>query len=92
MHRHRFDKESHKHVHYTVIIFLSTYKRNHTGGRFIFVDIEKKKKKTNHVVDPKIGRIVVYSTGAENTFVIENVINGHLSLLKLSFTCQSPSI
>lgn len=87
MHRHHYDKEIHKNVHYTVIIFLSNYKRNFHGGRFIFVDVEKKKKK-NNIVDPKAGRVVVYSAGGENTHVLENILNGYLISLTLSFTCE----
>jgi hypothetical protein len=88
MHLQRYDKESNKFVHYSVIIFLSTYNRDLTGGRFVFVDYEKKKK-TNNVVDPKIGRTVIYSAGAENTHIIEKITDGHLSFLALSFTCDS---
>ncbi|XP_070492335.1 2-oxoglutarate and iron-dependent oxygenase domain-containing protein 3-like [Chironomus tepperi] len=87
MHRHHYDKEIKKNVHYTVIIFLSNYKRNFHGGRFIFVEFEKKKKK-NHIVDPKAGRVVVYSAGGENTHVLENILNGNLVSLTLSFTCE----
>lgn len=91
MHRLRYDKESNKHVHYSVIIFLSSYKRNFNGGRFLFVDYEKKKKKSNFI-DPKVGRIVVYSAGEENSHIIENILNGHLSALSLSFTCDKEAV
>ncbi|KAG5674366.1 hypothetical protein PVAND_004340 [Polypedilum vanderplanki] len=90
-HSHNFDKEAHKHVHYTVIIFLSTYKRDHQSGRFIFVDVEKKKMK-HSIIDPKLGRTVIYSSGDENTHVFENLISGHLSFLTLSFTCDNEAV
>lgn len=91
MHRHHYDKEMYKNVHYTVVIFLSNYKRNFNGGRFMFVEYEKKKRK-NHIVDPKAGRVLVYSAGAENTHILENVVNGQLVSLTLSFTCNNEPV
>lgn len=88
MHRHHYDKEIHKNVHYTVVIFLSNYKVNFYGGRFLFIEQEKKKLK-NHIVDPKAGRVLVYSSGSENTHIIENVLNGRLVSLTFSFSCNN---
>jgi hypothetical protein len=48
----------------------------------------EKKKKKNNIVDPKAGRVVVYSAGGENTHVLENILNGYLVSLTLSFTCE----
>jgi hypothetical protein len=69
-------------------MFLTSYKRDYTGGRFIFIDIEKNKKK-NVVVDPKNGRTVMFSSGQENTYFFENIKDGQLLFLALSFTCDS---
>lgn len=91
MQRHRFDKETNKHVQFSVYIFLARFKKDFEGGRFIFTDVENKKRK-NVIIDPKVGRVVVYSSGSENTHLIENVLSGHLSFLTLSFTCDKNSV
>lgn len=92
MQSHRFDKEANKHVQFSVYIFLARYKKDFSvGGRFIFIDVENKKRK-NVIIDPKIGRVLVYTSGSENTHLIENIISGHLSFITLSFTCDKDSV
>lgn len=92
MQSHRFDKDdANKHVQFSVYIFLARFKKDFEGGRFVFTDVENKKRK-NVIIDPKVGRVLIYSSGSENTHLIENVVAGHLSFLTLSFTCDKDSV
>lgn len=61
--------------------------KNHNGGRFLFIDFENKKRK-NIIVDPKPGRVLIFSSGSENTHFIENIINGQLLFIKLALNCN----
>lgn len=91
MQSHRYDKEANKHVQFSVYIFLTRYSKNHIGGKFIITDVENKKRK-NVIIEPKGGRVLVYSSGSENTHFIENIVSGHLSFLSLSFTCDKEAV
>lgn len=79
--------ETSKSIHYTLIIYLGSFKKNFTGGKFIFVDTENHKKK-NVVVEPKAGRIIGYTAGSENRHHLEKVVNGANYFITLSFTCN----
>lgn len=60
---------------YAAVVFLSDYYKEFVDGRLIFIDVNNTKLK-DVVVEPKIGRVVVYTSGPENTFVIKKVTAG----------------
>ena len=47
-------QETYGSFHYTSLLYLTTYKKDFTGGRFIFID-----KAQNSTVEPKLGKIII---------------------------------
>lgn len=72
---------------YSLIIFLSTLKKDYTGGKFFIEDSENGKKK-NVIVEGKAGRIIGYNAGSENLYYLEKVSTGANYFMKLSFSCD----
>jgi hypothetical protein len=70
------------------MIFLSSMNKDFKGGKFMFVDSETGKKKTNVVIEPKAGRTLGYTAGKENSHILERVEKGENIFLTLSFTCN----
>lgn len=71
---------------YTGLLYLNDYGTDFQGGRFMFID---NKGYTNRTIEPKAGRISVFTSGAENTHMVEKVSgNGVRYALTLSFTCD----
>jgi len=79
------DKETYPSFHYTALLYLTHYKRDFTGGRFIFIDSHKK---VNRTVEPKEGRLSVFTSGHENRHRVEEVTGGTRYALTLGFTCD----
>ncbi|CRK93738.1 CLUMA_CG007266, isoform A [Clunio marinus] len=90
-HQLHYDKEANKSIHYTLIIYLTTFKKNFNGGKFIFVDMENHKKK-NFVVEGKAGRTVGYTAGSENKHFLEKIVNGANYFVTLSFSCNNKAL
>lgn len=71
------DKETYSSFHYTSLLYLNDYHRDFDGGRFIFIDENKIDNKTTHSsIEPKKGRVSVFTSGAENVHHIEKVTQG----------------
>lgn len=87
VHHLHFDKEIDKSIHYTLVIFLNSYKKDYSGGKFTFVDSENGKKKSV-IVEGKAGRTVGYTAGNENQHFLEKVTTGEHYFITLSFTCE----
>ncbi|KAG8199589.1 hypothetical protein JTE90_009426 [Oedothorax gibbosus] len=77
------DKETYPSFHYTALLYLSDYGTDFTGGRFFFVSDGK-----NMTVEPRIGRVSVFTSGAENPHYVEIVSSGTRYALTVSFTCD----
>lgn len=71
--------------HYTAIMYLNDFNKDFTGGRFIFNDGNK----TKGTVDPKFSRVLLFTTGPENTNYIEQVKTGIRYAMTISFTCET---
>lgn len=83
------DKETYSSFHYTSLLYLSDYQRDFHGGRFIFVDENKAENKTLYSsIEPKRGRVSVFTSGAENLHHIEKVTEGTRYAITISFTCN----
>lgn len=81
-HKH-VDKETYETFHFTSLLYLSDYKKDFEGGRFIFIDDNK------HVaVEPRKGRLSIFTSGSENTHHVERVVNGSRYAMTISFTCD----
>lgn len=83
------DKETYSSFHYTSLLYLSDYQRDFQGGRFIFIDENKAENKTLYSsIEPKRGRVSVFTSGAENLHHIERVTEGTRFAITISFTCN----
>ncbi|ESO87050.1 hypothetical protein LOTGIDRAFT_106996 [Lottia gigantea] len=77
------DKETYGSFHYTALLYLSTYKEDFTGGRFIFID-----KDGNKTVEPRLGRVSFFTSGHENLHRVERLISGVRYAITVAFTCD----
>lgn len=80
------DKHTYESFHYTSLLYLSGYKREFTGGRFVFIDGAD--NKTHMIVEPKRGRVSAFTSGAENLHQVELVGSGERFAMTISFTCN----
>ena len=69
------DKETYNSFHFTSLLYLGNFSKDFQGGRFVFIDGDKKNK-TNIVVEPKKGRVSAFTSGAENLHNVEKVTSG----------------
>jgi len=79
------DKETYETFHFTSLLYLSNYGRDFQGGRFVFVDNDQ----TNRTVEPRQGRVSMFTSGAENLHYVEKVTKGVRYALTIAFTCNS---
>ncbi|KAI8434278.1 hypothetical protein MSG28_012369 [Choristoneura fumiferana] len=77
------DKETYKSFHYTTLLYLGDYNIDFTGGRFVFID-----EKFNRTVEPRKGRLSMFTSGAENLHYVEKVMSGIRYAMTISFTCD----
>ncbi|XP_071632561.1 2-oxoglutarate and iron-dependent oxygenase domain-containing protein 3 [Temnothorax longispinosus] len=78
------DKETYESFHYTSLLYLSDYNKDFEGGRFIFMD----KNDVNATVEPRKGRVSIFTSGSENLHLVEKVKSGTRYALTVSFTCD----
>ncbi|XP_066589500.1 2-oxoglutarate and iron-dependent oxygenase domain-containing protein 3-like [Prorops nasuta] len=77
------DKETYESFHYTSLLYLNDFERDFKGGRFVFMD-----KNVNSTVEPRKGRVSIFTSGRENLHVVERVTSGTRYALTVSFTCD----
>ncbi|XP_068892496.1 2-oxoglutarate and iron-dependent oxygenase domain-containing protein 3-like [Tenebrio molitor] len=81
------DKETYESFHYTSLLYLTDFNIDFKGGKFIFVDnIDKPLK--NVTVEPRKGRVLMFTSGAENPHFVEKVSSGIRYAVTVSFTCD----
>ncbi|XP_033350688.1 2-oxoglutarate and iron-dependent oxygenase domain-containing protein 3-like [Bombus vosnesenskii] len=78
------DKETYEFFHYTTLLYLSDFGRDFEGGRFMFVD----KNNVKTVIEPRKGRVSMFTSGSENLHEVERVQSGTRYALTISFTCD----
>lgn len=78
------DKETYETFHYTSLLYLNDYGADFQGGRFIFIQ----KNNSTVVVEPKKGRVSMFTSGSENIHFVERVKSGVRYALTVSFTCD----
>lgn len=64
---------------------MTDYKRDFTGGRFIFID---EHAKANRTIEPREGRVSAFTSGVENRHYVEPVTGGTRYALTMGFTCD----
>eukprot|EP00062_Callorhinchus_milii_P004469 gi/632942882/ref/XP_007886667.1/ PREDICTED: 2-oxoglutarate and iron-dependent oxygenase domain-containing protein 3 [Callorhinchus milii] len=77
------DKVTYGSFDYTSLLYLSDYKADFGGGRFVFVD-----EHVNSTVEPRKGRISFFTSGSENLHYVEKVERGTRYAITVSFTCD----
>lgn len=77
------DKETYKSFHYTTLLYLGDYDIDFKGGRFIFID-----EKYNVTIEPRKGRLSMFTSGKENLHYVEKVTSGKRYAITISFTCD----
>ncbi|XP_076656248.1 2-oxoglutarate and iron-dependent oxygenase domain-containing protein 3 [Halictus rubicundus] len=78
------DKETYKSFFYTSLLYLNDYGRDFEGGRFMYID----KDNVNTTVEPRKGRVSMFTSGSENLHAVEKVQSGTRYALTVSFTCD----
>lgn len=82
-----FFQETYESFHYTSLVYLNDYGKDFEGGRFYFLDdIEESTKNTT--VEPRVGRVLMFTSGSENPHAVERVIKGTRYAITVSFTCD----
>lgn len=77
------DKETYESFHYTSLLYLTNYGQDFQGGRFVFID-----DNTNRTVEPRKGRVSMFTSGSENLHYVEKVTSGTRYAITVSFTCD----
>ncbi|KAK7604446.1 hypothetical protein V9T40_005632 [Parthenolecanium corni] len=78
------DKETYPSFHYTTLLYLNDYGIDFRGGQFQFIDNGNSKS----AVQPKKGRVLLFTSGQENAHYVEKVISGERYAITISFTCD----
>ncbi|CAG0890271.1 unnamed protein product [Cyprideis torosa] len=79
------DKETYDSFFYTSLVYLTDTGKDFGGGRFIFVDPDGQ----NRTVEPRRGRVSMFSSGSENKHLVEPVEWGTRFALTIAFTCDA---
>lgn len=74
--------------HYTSLLYLSDYGIDFEGGRLIFLEGIDNKPTKNVTIEPRKGRVAIFSSGAENPHFVERVSSGIRYAITVSFTCD----
>ncbi|XP_051888703.1 urotensin-2 receptor 2 isoform X1 [Pristis pectinata] len=77
------DKVTYGSFDYTSLLYLSDYKTDFGGGKFVFID-----ELANRTVEPRIGRVSFFTSGSENLHYVEKVEWGTRYAITVSFTCD----
>ncbi len=62
------------------------FKKDFTGGRVLFYDADS--SRLEQVVEPRPGRMLIFSSGHENPHKVERVTSGQRLVLAFWFTCN----
>jgi len=80
------DRNNTAHYHYSGLLYLSMYKTDFTGGRILFYNQDT--SAVDEVVEPRPGRVLIFTSGAENPHKVERVKSGQRLVLAFWFTCD----
>lgn len=79
------DKETYESFHYTSLVYLTNFGLDFIGGRFVFIESDNRTKTT---IEPKVGRVMAFTSGAENLHYVEKVESG----IRFVFTSNKSSL
>lgn len=71
---------------YTALLYLSTQRVDFEGGSFVFTSTEANKEP--QYAEPRFGRLVAFTSDAENPHQVEKVTSGVRIALTAAFTCD----
>lgn len=77
------DKDNTHHYDYSGLLYLSDYGVEFTGGLFVFID-----KKSELVVEPARGRLMMFTAGKENLHQVRKVESGARYVMSMWFSCD----
>ena len=79
------DKTTYPEFHYTSLLYLTDHGIDFQGGEFVFVDIHDK---LNRTIQPRMGRVSMFTSGIENKHYVSPVTEGTRYALTIGFTCN----
>ena len=79
------DGNSTSHYTYSGLLYLSTYERDFDGGRLLFYN--KDEETVEQILEPRSGRVVMFTSGPENPHHVERLLGGQRFTLSFWFTC-----
>eukprot|EP01031_Cornospumella_fuschlensis_P036133 gene36133-43820_t len=96
------DRNNTAHYQYSGLLYLSTFNEDFEGGRLLFypqstiadgqyqpvLPATGERAEAELVVEPKAGRVAMFSSGPENTHNLEKVTKGTRYVLSFWFTCD----
>lgn len=65
------------------MLYLGDYGIDFKGGRFVFIN-----DKSNSTIEPRKGRLSMFTSGGENPHYVEKVTSGTRYAATISFTCD----
>jgi len=77
------DKDQYERFHYTTLLYLNTHSKDYKGGRLMFDT-----RRLNHTMEPKAGRVLMFTSGKENPHHVEKVTQGTRYAITIPFTCD----
>lgn len=79
------DKETYPEFHYTSLLYLTDFDKDFRGGEFVFVDTNDR---MNRTIQPRMGRVSMFTSGIENKHYVERVTEGTRYALTIGFSCD----
>jgi hypothetical protein len=74
------------HYQYSGLLYMSTYGQDFEGGLFSFVSGDDDASASVEVVEPRRGRVAIFSSGPENPHRVARVTAGRRFVLSFWFT------
>ncbi|EKX36100.1 hypothetical protein GUITHDRAFT_146036 [Guillardia theta CCMP2712] len=68
---------------YSALLYLNTHGKDFHGGEFSFIDDD-----ADRIVQPRAGRLLIFTSGPENLHQVREVTRGTRYVLAMWFTCS----
>merc|ERR1712151_428658 len=83
------DSDQYETFTYTALLYLSTLGEDFDGGEFIFEEPRGASSSAAAAVEPRFGRLVAFTSDAENPHRVQQVRRGVRMTLTAGFTCNA---
>ncbi|TPX42900.1 hypothetical protein SeMB42_g04948 [Synchytrium endobioticum] len=80
------DREQYGTFAFTGLLYLSTQQRDFSGGEFVFLSENGRHDEVK--IQPKAGRLSLFTSGSENRHRVEKVVKGRRYALTVAFECR----